>query len=177
MTRNYHHYSYYTKRLPLSVTNWVQKTGSNIYFNPLIPMKTFKNEDGRNLNDQRKFKYGVIGLDKAKSDLINWDSFAFAGRLHKPVLPFIEEDKSFADALDLNRDQALNLALLLNFDKAHVDMLDLAITICQLSYKGDVRMKFKMENPNKVKNIVIGSFDGLNFLYGKDSLRLNKLVS
>ncbi len=38
-------------------------------------------------------------------------------------------------------------------------------------------MKFKMENPNKVKNIVIGSFDGLNSLYGKDSLRLNKLVS
>jgi len=30
-------------------------------------------------------------------------------------------------------------------------------------------MKFKMENPNKVKNIVIGSFDGLNILYGKDS--------
>ncbi len=51
MTRNYHHYSYYTKRLPLSVTNWVQNTGSNIYFNPLIPMKTFKNEDGSNLND------------------------------------------------------------------------------------------------------------------------------
>ena len=38
-------------------------------------------------------------------------------------------------------------------------------------------MKFKMENPNKVKNIVIGSFDGLNLLYGKDSDRLKLLES
>jgi len=132
-------------------------------------MKTFKDDERRILADQRKFKYGVIGLEKAKSDLINWDGFAFAGRLHKPVLPFIEDDQSFANAMDVNRDQALNLALLLNFDKPHIDMLDLAITICYLSYKGDIRMKFKMENPNKVKNIVIGSFDGLNILYGKDS--------
>ena len=38
-------------------------------------------------------------------------------------------------------------------------------------------MKFKMENPNKVKNIVIGSFDGLNSLYGHDSARLKLLES
>jgi hypothetical protein len=38
-------------------------------------------------------------------------------------------------------------------------------------------MNFKMENPNKVKNIVIGSFDGLNSLYGKDSQRLKLLES
>jgi hypothetical protein len=56
-----------------------------------------------------------------------------------------------------------------------VDMLDLGITICQLSYKGDIRMKLKMENPNKVKNIVIGSFEGLNQLYGENSDRLKKL--
>ena len=127
---NYHHYSYYTKRLPLSVTDWVQNSGSNIYFNPLIPMKTFKDEAGNNLIDQRKFKYGVIGLDKAKSDLVNWDAFAFAGRLHKPVLPFVDDDLTFEEAMNVNRDHALNLALLLNFDKPHVDMLDLAITVC-----------------------------------------------
>jgi hypothetical protein len=108
----------------------VQNSGSNIYFNPLIPMKTFKDEAGNNLIDQRKFKYGVIGLDKAKSDLVNWDAFAFAGRLHKPVLPFVDDDLTFEEAMNVNRDHALNLALLLNFDKPHVDMLDLAITVC-----------------------------------------------
>ena len=38
-------------------------------------------------------------------------------------------------------------------------------------------MKFKMENPDKVKNIVIGSFQGLNLLYGRDSQRLKHLES
>ncbi len=56
---NLHHYSYYTKRVPVSVTNWVQNSGSQIYFNPLIPMKTFKHSE----HDQRRFKYGVIGLE------------------------------------------------------------------------------------------------------------------
>ena len=76
MTLNYSHYSFYTKRVPLSVTNWVQNTGSHIYFNPLIPMKKLKLID-----DRRRFKYGVIGLENAKNDLENWDSFAFAGRM------------------------------------------------------------------------------------------------
>lgn len=38
-------------------------------------------------------------------------------------------------------------------------------TICQFSYKGDIRMRMKLENPNKVKNIVDGSKEGLNQLY------------
>lgn len=38
-------------------------------------------------------------------------------------------------------------------------------------------MKFKMENPNKMRNIVIGSFDGLNSLYGPDSARMKNLAS
>ena len=36
-------------------------------------------------------------------------------------------------------------------------------------------MRFKMENPDKVKNIVIGSYDGLNELYGPLSKRLSIL--
>jgi hypothetical protein len=37
--------------------------------------------------------------------------------MHKPVLPFIEDNESFAHAMEVNRDSALSLALLLNFDK------------------------------------------------------------
>ena len=44
--RNNKHYSGFSKRLPLSVTsNFVQRTGSKLYFNPLIPLSTFSGED------------------------------------------------------------------------------------------------------------------------------------
>jgi hypothetical protein len=36
-------------------------------------------------------------------------------------------------------------------------------------------MSFKMENPNKVRNIVIGSFDGLNALYLSRLKELEKI--
>jgi len=45
--------------------------------------------------------------------------------------------------------------------------MDLYTTLCSFSYKGDIRMRLKMENPNKVKNIVLGSYEGLNSLYLK----------
>ena len=53
--------------------------------------------------------------------------------------------------------------------------MELATTICELSYKGDIRMRFKMENPQKVKNIVTGSFTGLSELYGPRSSRVRAL--
>jgi hypothetical protein len=65
----------------------------------------------------------------------------------------------------------------MNYHKVHVDTIDLATTICELSYKGDIRMKFKMENPDKVRNIVAGSFQGLNELYGPRSERIRLLES
>jgi len=33
------------------------------------------------------------------------------------------------------------------------------------SYKGDIRMRFKMENPKKIDNILDGSYDDLCTLY------------
>ncbi len=135
-------------------------------------MKTFKIDGEKNAEDKRRFKYGVIGVEHAKRDLNTWHTFGLAGRLHKPVLPFVQEDSELATAMSANCDHALNLALLMNFHKPHVDMFDLATTICEMSYKGDIRMRFKMENPQKVRNIVVGSFDGLKGLYGPGSERL-----
>lgn len=61
---------------------------------------------------------------------------------------------------------ALNLALMLNFHNIkNLHLMDLYTDLCGFSYKGDIRMKLKLENPNKVKNVVIGSFDSLNELY------------
>ena len=38
-------------------------------------------------------------------------------------------------------------------------------------------MKFKMENPDKVRNIVTGSYQGLCQLYGPGSHRMQGLVT
>ena len=53
----------------------------------------------------------------------------------------------------------------MHYDKQDLHIMDLYNTICGLSYKGDIRMNMKMENPNKIKNIVIGSLEGLEFIY------------
>lgn len=42
-SHNYKHYSGLSKRLPLGFTSkFVQRKGSKIYFNPLIPFRSFK---------------------------------------------------------------------------------------------------------------------------------------
>lgn len=38
-------------------------------------------------------------------------------------------------------------------------LMDIFLSITGLSYKGDIRMKFKAENPNKVLNIVEPNFE------------------
>jgi hypothetical protein len=74
-------------------SNFVQRTGSKIYFNPLIPLKTFKNEENPDLyaNDARRLKYGIIQKDDAIEDLTDWHAFALAGRMQKPILPIFED--------------------------------------------------------------------------------------
>ena len=66
----------------------VQNSGSNLYFNPLIPLKSFNSI--QEANEMRKIKYGVIGVDKAFEDLSKWTNFGLAGRLQKPILPLID---------------------------------------------------------------------------------------
>ena len=78
-SNNYNHYSYWAKRLPLDITNSVQMAGTGLYFNPLIPLKDFKQINYA--EDTRKIKYGVIQIDKAIADLSEWETFGLAGRL------------------------------------------------------------------------------------------------
>ena len=53
--------------------------GTGLYFNPLIPLKDFKQISYA--EDTRKIKYGVIQIDKAIADLSEWETFGLAGRL------------------------------------------------------------------------------------------------
>lgn len=62
------------------------------------------------------------------------------------------------DALEINKRNALALGIL-TMPKMQFTLMDLFLSITSLSYKGDIRMKFKAENPNKVKNIVEPNFE------------------
>ena len=85
--------------------------------------------------------------------------------MQKPVLNLIE-DVEVAKAAQENLKSAIYLAVLLQFHRLdEVPLFDLFLKLCNFSYKGDVRMKWKMENPNKVSNLVSGSYEGLVELY------------
>jgi hypothetical protein len=53
-------------------------------------------------DDLRRIKYGTIGLDNAIRDLTEWKTFGLAGRLQKPVLPFINESDPLWQAMQSN---------------------------------------------------------------------------
>ena len=64
-----------------------------------------------------------------------------------------------------NVENALNLAIFMHYHEQEVSLHDLFTTIVGFSMKGDIRMKYKMENPNKIGNLVEGSFKELTDLY------------
>ncbi|MDD2435389.1 MAG: hypothetical protein PHO63_03960 [Bacilli bacterium] len=111
----------------------------------------------------QSFKIGVIDYDKLIEDLVTWKNGYLAGRLQKAV-ELIKSDKLLEKAINLNRENALRVALLLLKEDQYT-LSHLYYKICSLSYDGDIRMLFKMENPNKVSNIAEGSFEELHNIY------------
>lgn len=114
-------------------------------------------------NKKIKYKFGVIEKNDFLNNLIEWKSFYVTGRLQKPVYVF-KSDKELDAAIELNRKNAL-IASLLILNKEEVTTFELFETLCSLSYKGDIR--FIIENPNKVANIVNGNMENLIDLYSK----------
>ena len=68
-------------------------------------------------------------------------------------------------AMDTNYRNALNLAIFMHYHELNVSLKQLFTTLVAFSMRGDIRMKYKMENPNKVANLVEGSFLELTDLY------------
>lgn len=111
------------------------------------------------------YKYGTIEKNDLVSYLETWNSFYLPGRFQKRILPIIDS-KEIEVANEKNRNAVLLVALFtlpMNRNK----LIDVYTGICGLSYLGDTRMKFA-ENPRKVLNIVEGSYDSLNEIYGKE---------
>ena len=111
------------------------------------------------------FKYGVIEYEDFVRHMQTWDSFYVPGRFQKPILTI--KSNNIIDNLILeNRRNACKIGLLFLNNN---EIKDLYLSICNLSYAGDTRMKVA-ENPNKVDNIVGGAYDKFDEMYNFDDL-------
>ena len=108
-----------------------------------------------------RFKYGVIEVEDFIDSLTTWNNFFVAGRFQKPVYE-LKSNTSIKNSIDINRRKAYYIATLLsNNITTEFELLNV---LCSLSYMGTLRMKVA-ENPHKVENIVIGSYDRLKNIY------------
>ncbi|CAG9316925.1 TAM41 [Blepharisma stoltei] len=124
------------------------KKAAGIHYNPLIEF------------EGKKFKYGVCEIYDLCQDLRNWDTLYLAGRFQKPTLALVE-DKSVIEAQTTNLKSALAFAVLTLPSLTTEDKLYEKITT--ISYKGDRRV----EDPNKIRNIVEGNMKEFRTLYEK----------
>ena len=53
----------------------------------------------------------------------------------------------------------------MNYHKLETTMEELLTTLVGFSFHGDMRMRWKMENPDKIRNLVQGSMKELSELY------------
>lgn len=113
--------------------------------------------------DQYMFKIGVISTQDLLDDLLNWKNFYLAGRLQKPV-QIIKSTSQLDNNITLNRLNALKIALLLNNRQISTES-ELFQALCSLSFIGDWRRIFQIENPHKIENIVNGSFSEMQEIY------------
>lgn len=119
-------------------------------------------------HDDNLFKLGIINRTDLIDDLKKWKNFYMAGRFQKPVL-IVRGDDELNNAIEINRLNALRTALILCHDSV-VNKADLFKTICSLSYIGDIRVNFNLENPHKISNIVSGEFNEFSSIYGTSEL-------
>lgn len=107
------------------------------------------------------FKYGVVETSDFNRGLVTWDNLFLVGRFHKPVLDVLSDDM-LRDVITKNRDCAFRVACILS--NQVTDKESIFRMLCSLSYMGDARMRIA-EDPNKVVNIVRGSFENFERIY------------
>lgn len=134
------------------VVDYVGKLGAGIYFNPFVQ-----------INSNVELKYGITSTKSLMNDLLNWNTFYLAGRLHKPVA-IVKNNPQLKFLNQFNLSNAIKLSILL-LGKSETKESELYLQIAGLSYLGDPRLKVKGENPDKVKNIVENQFKLFQDLY------------
>ena len=122
-----------------------------------------------------RFKFGTIEYQDLLLDLQTWRHFYIPARFQKTLNPIIE-DIELTRANLINRKKALLVASYLQSGPSSlmVTKKNLYNQLVGLSYMGDPRMVLG-ETPDKVKNIVNGSFDEFCDMYPLDTSYLQDL--
>ena len=107
------------------------------------------------------YKYGMISRAEFEQAMETWSSFYVPGRLQKPVYEICTNDR-IDGLLYQNRRAAIVAAAC--FLPQETTCFELYMKLCSLSYYGDSRM-YVAENPEKVRNIVTGSYDSIHEIY------------
>lgn len=151
MKMNQNDYSISSRLFFHYVSNKLLRSGGKICYMTYIPF------------GGREYKIGTIQKNDFLDDLDNWNSFYIAGRMQKPILVVLSDDE-INERIEKNRKFAVMATKLIN-DEKNISERDFYISLAGLSYIGDTRMGIA-ENPDKVKNIVDGSFEFYHDTYG-----------
>lgn len=113
------------------------------------------------------YEYKLLVVDKRLlyKDLKDWSCFSLAGRFQKETRLLVDNSEGVLPALmRLNYRTAARAALLMH-SSSFVEKQEFLETVVGLSYMGDFRRRFHFEDPNKIRNIVEGSYDFLEETY------------
>jgi len=124
-------------------------------------------------------KLGVIEDKHFSNDLRTYDNIYMAGRTQKEIKK-IKEKATHNDDINYNRRSALIVSLMLLDENEH-SLYDLYYTLSSLSYLGDIRRGitinktnyFNFEHPNKINNIIAGSYLSYNDMYLNNKINNN----
>ena len=143
----------YQSKLGYKLLPLYHKFGTKINYISYIP---FQNH---------MFKIGIVETSDLLVDLIEWENFFLAGRFQKPI-EVIKGTRELDIAIEFNRMNALKTALLAS-GKETISEKELYETLCSLSFMGDWRRLLHIENQDKVRNIVEGSYEELQNMYSE----------
>ena len=119
--------------------------------------------------DGREYKFIVVDKRLLYYDLKTWKHFSLAGRFQKEMVLLIDNsDGVLPQLMEANYKNAVKAGLLMNPARS-ISERKLFETIVDLSYRGDLRKIFHMEDPNKIPNIVNGSYEFLKKAYGNQT--------
>jgi len=120
--------------------------------------------------EEREYKVIVVDKRLLYNHLETWGHFSLAGRFQKEMVLLVDNsDGILSELMRINYQNAVKTALLMNTERA-ISEEKLFETITNLSYLGDLRNIFHMEDPNKISNIVTGSYEFFKSVYGNQNL-------
>lgn len=118
----------------------------------------------------RDYKLVVVDKEMLYDNLKTWNHFSLPGRFQKPMTLLIDNSNGVLTSLmKENYNNAVKTSMLIS-PTIPFEIRELYEKIAMLSYLGDMRTIFHFEDPNKISNIVDGSLEFFEDVYGENDL-------